>query len=81
MKMPNEPTSTRCAHDLPEDLTAKDFGDMAEVVEALRLRFVFDFEDAAVTPMAEQYFLLAMAALETAKCQLKLADYNQMQKR
>lgn len=54
--------------------------DLANRARALRVEALFG-DDVAMTPMAEQYYLLALNALEQAERFAKLANYNLMQGR
>lgn len=54
--------------------------DLATRVRSLRLEALLD-GDVATSPMAEQYYLLALSALEQAERFAKLAHYHLMQGR
>ena len=54
--------------------------DLANAARDLRVKALIE-DDAAMPPMAEQYHLLALAALEQAERFAKLAHYHLMQGR
>jgi hypothetical protein len=64
-----------------EDLlyTPETLREFAAKVETLRHKMLFDVEDAGADAESEQYFLLAMHALETAQRFLSLAALKQSQ--
>ena len=49
--------------------------DLEKRVEELRNDALFDEGDTVLTPIAEQHYLLAVSALETAMRHFKLAGY------
>ena len=54
--------------------------DLANRTHDLRVEAMLE-EDVAMSPMAEQYHLLALSALEQAERFARLAHYNLMQNR
>lgn len=58
-----------------------DPGALVKETEALRTKAIFAEEGPPLPPMAEQYYLLAVSALEQAQRFAQLADYNLMQGR
>lgn len=58
----------------PETLRA-----LATSIEDLRMDTLCNVEDAGADPESEQYFLLALTALETAHRFMTLAAYKQSQ--
>jgi hypothetical protein len=51
---------------------------LAEEVENLRFGSIMNVDTAGADPMAEEHFLLAVAALEQAKIHLRLARLHQV---
>lgn len=53
-----------------------DLNSLADEIDALRAKFLFDFETDGIAPFAEQHFLLALAALDQAARNMRLADMH-----
>ena len=68
------------ANDKIEDGEIKDLPTAARTIEALRAGLLLGETGEALAPQAEQFYLLALNALESAQRYMKLADYHNMRK-
>lgn len=60
---------------------SNDIEDVPGPINALRCRFLFEIEGNSLEPEAEQFFLLALSALEQAERFAKMAVYKTRQAR
>jgi len=51
---------------------------ISSMLEEKKDDLIFSFDDAGMSPMAEQYYLAAISNLELAARMMKLAHYAQM---
>lgn len=54
---------------------------LAPMIEQLRHRLLFDFDETGLEPVAEQHFLASIALLDTAQRHMTLANLSQMNAR
>ncbi len=59
-------------------MTSDNLEELAKRVEQMRVNMLFDFDEKTLGPMSEQFFLLALVALEAAYRNLTIAKYHQM---
>lgn len=57
----------------PQDLRVDE---LHQIVDAAHVRLMLDFDGSELAPLAQQHFLLCMAALNQAKAHAKLASMH-----
>lgn len=61
-----------------KEYTVHDLDEINIKIEKFREDLLFSFEDAGMSPLAEQHFLQSLSFLECAQREMKISDYHQM---
>lgn len=63
---------------MEKEWTCNSFLSMAETLENIKTSFLFEMDEAGISPIAEQHYLSSIYHLKLAICALKIAHLHQI---